>query len=159
MAEKIQITFSEDEMILLEKEAAKRNVPVVQLCKDIILSTDFQKATSQKGMFSKNYAIVIGEMKNHAKKHSGTFQLRDLRCWSNVWQQTFGDELVFSVGQRIALGKNVARAVAQGQIPGVKIATKIENGETVPVTLNGSIVYEIIPIGKQQALDEREEKD
>lgn len=154
MAERIQITFSEAEIELLEKEASKRNVPVAQLCKDIILSTNFEKATSKKGMYTKNYAIVVAEMKNYARKHTGTFQLRDLRCWSNVWQQTFGNELVFSVGQRIALGKNIAKDVEQGRIPGVKIATKIENGETLPVTLNGSIVYEIVPIGKNVSLED-----
>lgn len=144
MSKRVQITFTEEEYHRIEVEAARVKVPVNQYCKDIILATDLSSVKSKSGSFTKNHAKLLSEIKAYAASHCGTFQLRDLKCWGRVKQATFDGEEIFPASQRPALGRAIAKDIENGLVPGVRIATTIKNGMTVPkMDKYGVIIYEI----------------
>lgn len=153
MNTRVQITFTREEKERLEKEAARLEIPVAQFCKDIILSTDFSKLRANNGNFAKNYAVLVSEIKNYVKHHTGTFQLKDLSSWQNIWQKTFDDDLIPPESQRRALGKALAKDVEMGRIPGLRIALTRKDGEVMPLTKNKTIIYEIIPETPEHSYD------
>lgn len=141
---RVQITFTAEEYARISVEADRLNISPSQYCKEVILKTDLSGVKSKSGSFSKNYAIVLSELKSYVKKHHGEFQLRDLKSWGNVTQETFDGDIVAPVGQKTAIGKAIAKEVAAGNIPNVRIATVMRDGEKVPKRDKyGVIIYEI----------------
>lgn len=154
MSKRVQIMFTDEEYAKIEKEAARVKVPVNQYCKDLILSLDLSSVKSKSGSFTKNHAKLLSEIKSYAKSHSGTFQLRDLKCWGTVKQATFDGEEIYPAGQRPALGRAIAKDIENGLVPEVRIATTVKNGKRVPkMDKYGVIIYEILPVVKSPAPD------
>ena len=158
---RVFITLTDEEFDRISAEAAKFNISPMQFCKELILKTKFDSVKSEKGSFSKNYAIVLADLKSYAKKHSGTFQLRDLKSWGMVTQGSFDGEEIIPVGQNTAIGKAISKAVSNGEVPNVRIATVFKDGKVVPKRDNyGVIIYEILDIDEipdedpQLAIDE-----
>lgn len=142
---RIQISFTNEEYSRIAQAAAKAKVPVNLYCKDIILATDLDNVKSKEGSFVKNHAKLMAEMKSYATKHSGTFQLRDLRSWGKVIQGTFDDEEVYPLGIRSALGRAILKDVESGLIPNVRVSYSLKDGKKVPNRDQyGIIIYEIV---------------
>lgn len=146
MSKRVQITFTDEEYARIEREAARVKVPVNLYCKDLILSLDLSSVKSKSGSFTKNHAKLLSEIKSYAESHTGTFQLRDLKCWGTVKQATFDGEEIYPASQRRALGRAIAKDVENGLVPEVRIATTVKNGKRVPkMDKYGVIIYEILP--------------
>ena len=145
------MTFTTEEYERICAEAERLNVSPSQYCKEVILKADLKSVKSKQGSFSKNYAIILSELKSYVKKHKGEFQLRDLKSWDNVTQETFDGDVVKPVGQKTAIGKAIAKEVAAGNIPNVRIVTVMKDGELVPKRDKyGVIIYEIVKEEKKE---------
>lgn len=143
---RIQISFTNEEYARIAQAAAKAKVPVNLYCKDIILAADIDNMKSKEGSFVKNHAKLMAEMKSYAAKHSGTFQLRDLKSWAKVVQGTFDGEEVYPLGIRSALGRAILKDVENGLIPNVRVSYSLQDGKRVPQRDQyGIIIYEIVP--------------
>ena len=146
MTRRIHLSFTDEEYAALELSAAKAKAPTNQYCKDIILGTNLEYVKAKDGSFTKNHLKLLAEMKSYASKHTGTFQLRDLKSWGKVTQGTFNDEEVFPYSIRPALGRAIVKDVENGRIPNVRILYTIKDGKRVPkMDKYGVIIYEIIP--------------